>query len=67
MLYILESSQYLEFMSLRLKDSHYDKLQCHKLQEGYFKYSRKILRTVGSQVPVYVRARWQYRPDPISV
>jgi hypothetical protein len=34
--YILESSKYLEFISLRWKDPYYDKFQCHKLQEGYF-------------------------------
>jgi hypothetical protein len=35
--YISESSKYLEFMSLIWKQPYYDKFQCHKLQQGYFR------------------------------
>jgi hypothetical protein len=41
--YYSESSKYLEFMSLIRKKPYYDKFQCHKFQEGYFRSSRKIL------------------------
>jgi hypothetical protein len=35
-------STLLEFISLRWKKPYYDKAQCHKLQEGYFRDPRRF-------------------------
>lgn len=78
MLYILESSKYLEFMSLRWKEPYYDNFQCHKLQESYFSVQGRFYLNSNSEKsdPLFpferlskssgrlsVRTTWQYRPD----
>jgi len=49
--------RYSEFISLIWKEPYYDKLQCYKLQEDYFRNFRKILcrfqiKKVGSFISV---------------
>jgi len=54
--YISESSKYLEFISLIWKKPYYDKLQCHKLQEGYFKMFKEDsvqIQTQRSRIPSF--------------
>jgi len=54
MLYFPESSNYLEFIYLKIEGALLWQVQCHKHKECYFRSSRKILcrfqpREVGSQ------------------